>query len=580
MHAHAHTTHVIPLLTPPSCLSSLLLIAASSLQIPIHLDKNPEIRKKNNPILYYLQQDSCPLSIIKTTNIYLFIYIKQLYTPSIFPISVCGGLLLFLCLVGGLPAVSMSVKTAWTTRGFIWGCDCTTTTGPPHVNFLNSCDYTCPSLTKPLTWGVSQWDALCRRLLPQVICPTVGIWAFEGLYYILVFLKHNQCHTFIWMYFCHIISRNVLHIPFSERSLTSKIIGSSIFANLARGSPTLPGGGTGLIALGFRNKKIGHGTLQPTFHPSSMAQTPTKKKPPIPKTVWSELKTTPAQYSDIFDLSQQHLVKQSRKVNSGLFLCKNKGSAKRLIELTYALALKTMDIHRYLQNYCTVDTSAMGEYHLIFSKGFYCPCDGFCGIFGFGNIQEILDSFEKNHQPLALNCYTRKVDFTCNSLQQFAAAPTRMRSVAFTEILIIYTCTPFLVILYQLYKNNPLSSFWGCFIFLMIGFQISREATPAAAPALFRTHQHMHFYVNHHQTFFLGRGAIVYILNIFGLKHFSFLCPVVLKPPGNMCKGCPLSKLRIPPDKRGMTPHPAIYILRQEHPLTRPRTFLLSKNRP
>lgn len=53
--------------------------------------------------------------------------------------------------------------------------------------------------------------------------------------------------------------------------------------------------------------------------------------------------------------------------------------------------LKTMDIHRYLQNYCTVDTSAMGEYHLIFSKGFYCPCGGFCGIFGFGNIQEILD---------------------------------------------------------------------------------------------------------------------------------------------------------------------------------------------
>ncbi|KNZ59660.1 hypothetical protein VP01_1685g4 [Puccinia sorghi] len=47
-------------------------------------------------------------------------------------------------------------------------------------------------------------------------------------------------------------------------------------------------------------------------------------------------------------------------------------------------------------------------------------------------------------------------------------------------------------------------------------------------------------------------------------------CPVVLEPPGDMCQECLLPELRIlHSGKKGMTPHPAIYILRQEHPLTR-----------
>ncbi|KNZ47785.1 uncharacterized protein VP01_6148g1 [Puccinia sorghi] len=51
-----------------------------------------------------------------------------------------------------------------------------------------------------------------------------------------------------------------------------------------------------------------------------------------------------------------------------------------------------------------------------------------------------------------------------------------------------------------------------------------------------------------------------------------------------MCQGCPLSELKMPHSgERGMAPHPAIYILRQENPLTRtpepsssPRTGLNS----
>ncbi|KNZ64105.1 hypothetical protein VP01_1065g2 [Puccinia sorghi] len=81
----------------------------------------------------------------------------------------------------------------------------------------------------------------------------------------------------------------------------------------------------------------------------------------------------------------------------------------------------------------------------------------------------------------------------------------------------------------------------------------------------------------------IGQADKVQVLPI---DLMIILCqsPVVLKPPGNMCQGCPLPELRIlHSGKQGMTPHPEIYILSPEQSVTRtpepsssPRTGLNS----